>query len=179
MTKPTPALSRRAAIKVAGAIAASVAAAGRLGIATEAHDLTPDDPAYDFREYEHFTSHDAKIRQVYQWPNVKNPIIFGNTRNGLNGWQFSYGGDPDEMRVVVQAYASANVALFDDYVWNKYKVGEKVDVKDGTAFATRNVFYKSPHPAPPGDEPPVSRTAPFYSDVSIEGLQRRGVLFLI
>lgn len=179
MTKLTPALSRRAAIKVAGAAAASLAAAGRLGSAAEAHDLTPSDPAYDFRAYERFTRGDAEIRQVYQWPNLKNPIIFANIRNGLNGWQFSYGGDPDEMRVVVQAYASSNVALYDDYVWNKYKVGEKVDVKDGTAFATRNVFYKSPYPAPSGDEPPASRTDPFYNDVSIEGLQRRGVLFLI
>lgn len=171
-------MNRRSAIKATGAIAAAAAAFTRLGSAAEAHDLTPSDPTYRFDEYKHFVSKDAKVRQVYQWPNIKNPTIFANVRNGLNGWQFSYDGKPELMRVVVQAYASANAALYDDFIWNKYALGVKLGINDGAAPATRNIFYASTSPAP-ADEPPSDRNAPYYNDLSIEGLQRRDVLFLI
>src|SRR5260370_2173230 len=54
------------------------------------HDLKPGDPAYQFDKYESIANRDVTIRQVYEWPNISNPIIFSNISNGLNGFHFSY-----------------------------------------------------------------------------------------
>ena len=74
------------------------------------HDLRPGDPTYRFREYEDIVNRAVRVKQVYQWPNIANQIIFGNVRNGLNGFQFSYDVPADNIQIVVQAYASANAA---------------------------------------------------------------------
>jgi hypothetical protein len=165
-------------LKAAGAAAAGVAAGGRLTTQAVAHDLQPTEAAYRFNEYEAIVNREARFRQVYQWPNLANPIIFGNIRNGINGAVFSYGVPEDQMQVVVQAYASANAATYDDFVWAKYRLGEAMGVKDPTTGqpATRNIWYKSPNPMPASR--PSARVDPYYADTSMEGLHRRGVLFL-
>jgi hypothetical protein len=142
------------------------------------HDLKPGDPLYQFEKYESITNRELTIRQVYEWPNISNPIIFANISNGLNGFQFSYDIPPDQTQVVVQSYSAANAAVYDDYIWQKYKFGVARNIKDPATgdFAVRNIFYPSTFPAP--GSPPDDRSDPFYSDTSIQGLQRRGVLFL-
>ena len=57
--------------------------------------------------------------------------------------------------------------------------GEVFKVQDLTTGqpAVRNQWFASQNPAM--DQPPGDRSNPYYSDLSIEGLQRRGVLFLI
>ena len=171
--------SRRTALKTAGAAAAGVATLVRWPGVARAHDLRPTDPAYRFDEYERVVNREVTIRQLYAWPNLNNPIIFGNLSNGLNGFQFSYDIPPQEIQVVVQAYSSANLALYDDSVWATYRLGEIFNVKDPTTGqpAARNQWYASKNPAV--SAPPAQRTDPYYADISIEGLQRRGVLFLI
>jgi hypothetical protein len=174
-----PGISRRALLKVTGVAAAGAAALGNLPSVARAHDLRPTDPAYRFDEYEAIVNRDVAVRQLYQWPTITNPIIWPNIRNGLNGFQFSYGLAPDQIQVVVQAYASANAAMYDDFIWAKYRFGEARGVKDPATgeAATRNIFYPSKVPAV--DAPPADRSHPYYADTSIEGAQRRGVLFLI
>ena len=192
-----PALRRFAVFKSLGAAGAALAGAagGRLlptgpqsahaapPQRTRRHDLRPDDPAYHFDEYESITDREVQIRQVYQWPTLTNPIIYGNIRNGLNGFQFSYGIPADQIQVVVQAYASANGAMYDDYIWDTYRMGESLGVKDPATGqpATRNLWYASSVPETalgPNGALPADRTSAVYSDTSIQGLQRRGVLFL-
>jgi len=97
----------------------------------------------------------------------------------LNGFQFSYDIPPDQIQVVVQAYATANLAMYDDVLWAKYRLGEMFKVQDPMTgqLAVRNAWFASKNP--PVDRPPADRADPYYSDLSIEGLQRRGVLFLI
>jgi hypothetical protein len=171
-------LSRRTALRAAGAAAAG-AAVSQLPRVAHAHDLRPNDPVYRFEEYESIVNRDVTIRQVYEWPNVNNPIIYGNISNGLNGFQFTYDVPADRIQVVVQAFASANLAMYDDALWAKYRLGEVFKIQDpGTSQpATRNMWFASKNP--PVNQPPTDRANPYYSDTSIEGLQRRGVLFLI
>jgi len=147
----------------------------------EAHDLRPVDPAYQFNKYEAIVNRRVRIRQLYAWPNIQNQIIYGNISNGLNGFQFSYDIPPDQIQVVVQAYFSANGAMYDDHIWEKYKLGEAFNVKDPTTDkpSIRNIWYKSKVSAQEVSSPPKERSHPYYTDTSIEGLQRRGVLFLI
>jgi hypothetical protein len=146
------------------------------------HDLRPDDPSYRFQELENIVNRTAQIKQVYQWPNIANTLIFSNIRNGLNGFQFSYDSPPDDIQVVVQAYASANAATYDDFIWEKYRWGEALAVRDPQTNqpATRNIWYSSPvaHTTLTPGRQPVQRDHPFFDDISIEGLQRRRVLFL-
>jgi hypothetical protein len=115
------------------------------------HDLRPGDPTYRFREYEDIVNRNIQVKQVYQWPNIANAIVFANIRNGLNGFQFSYDIPPDEIQVVVQAYASANAAIYDDFIWEKYRWGEALNVVDPQTNqpATRNTGMLVPSPTPP------------------------------
>jgi hypothetical protein len=146
------------------------------------HDLRPDDPTYRFHEYETIVNRTAQIKQVYQWPNIANAIIFANVRNGLNGFQFSYDIPPDDIQVVVQAYSSANAATYDDFIWEKYRWGEALAVRDPQTNqpATRNIWYGTSvaHTTLTPGRQPTQRDHPFFDDTSIEGLQRRRVLFL-
>src|SRR4051812_17942601 len=87
-----------------GAIAGHISAWG--------HDLRPGDPSYRFQDYEAIVNRNALVRQVYEWPNIANSVLFANIRNGLNGFQFSYDVPPDELQIIVQAYSSANAATY-------------------------------------------------------------------
>jgi hypothetical protein len=173
-------VTRRSLIRTAWAAVGLAAFAGG-SREVEAHDLRPTDPAYRFDRYEAIVNRRVRIRQLYAWPNIHNPILFGNASNGLNGFQFSYDIPPDQIQVVVQAYFTANGAMYDDHLWEKYRLGEAFNVTDpGTGKpATRNVWYGSKIAAHEVTPPPNDRSHPYYSDTSIEGLQRRGVLFLI
>jgi len=171
-------MKRSTIFKATGAALAGAAALGSGTRVAVGHDLRPVDPAYRFDEYERIANRFAAVKQVYQWPNLYNAIIYANIRNGLNGAQFSYGLTPDQVQVIVQAYASANAATYDDYIWGKYRLGEALNVKDPRTGqpATGNPWWASSVPAP--ETPPADRGHPYYGDTSIEGLHRRGVLFL-
>lgn len=121
-----------------------------------------------------------RVRQLYEWPNINNPIIYPNIANGLNGFQFSYNVPADEIQVVVQAFFSTNAATYDDHIWEKYRLGDAFNIKDPAtdASATRNIWVKSKISAQDVSSPPKDRSHPYYADTSIEGLQRRSVLFL-
>jgi hypothetical protein len=146
------------------------------------HDLRPGDPSYRFQDYEAIVNRSARAKQVYEWPNIANTLIFANIRNSLNGFQFSYDIAADEIQVVVQAYSSATPATFDDFIWEKYRFGEALGVRDPQTNepATRNIFSASPvaHTTLTPGRQPAERSHPFFDDTSIEGLQRRRVLFL-
>ena len=174
-------VSRRFVFKLAGAAAAAAGMAGHSVQRAAAHDLKPTDPTYHYDEYEKIVNRrDLRVRQVYEWPNIKNEIIFGNVRNGMNGFQFSYGIPADAIQVVVQAFASANAATYDDTIWEKYKLGERLGVNDPETGepALRNIWYASSVDAPADSEAPEVRSDSYYADASIEGLQRRGLLVL-
>jgi hypothetical protein len=176
----TRGLTRRSALRAFGGFAAALGPLARVG---SAHDLRPGDPAYRFADYEAIVNRgDLKVRQVYQWPNINNSIIFSNIRNGLNGFQFSYDIPTELTQVVVQSYASANPAMYDDFIWDKYKFGESTSIKDTLTGepARRNIWLATsvPYQDLASGRLPQDRNHPFYADTSIEGLQRRRVLFL-
>jgi intracellular sulfur oxidation DsrE/DsrF family protein len=171
-------ISRRRLLTLAGATAAGLAASGKLVSPASAHHLEPTEAAFRFNEYEAIVNREVRLRQVYEWPNLANSIIFANTRNGINAAVFSYGVPEDQIQVVVAAYASASAATYDDFIWAKYRLGEAMGVKDPATGqpAARNIWYPSANPRPATR--PSARTDPYYADTSMEGLQRRGVLFI-
>jgi intracellular sulfur oxidation DsrE/DsrF family protein len=171
-------MGRRRLLKLAGTAAAGAAAWGRFARPAAAHDLRPTDPIYHFAEYEAIVNREVAVRQVFEWPNISNTLLFANVSNSLNGFQFSYDVPPGQIQIVVQAYASAIGALYDDFIWQKYRFGEILGVTDPTTKqpALRNPWYPSQNPAPASV--PTDRANPYYADTSIQGLQRRGVFFL-
>ena len=172
-------VNRRTALWAAGAAAGAAAFARLPSVAQAARDLRPTDPLYHWDHYEQIANRPATVRAVFEWPTITNPILWGNLQNLLNGFQFSYDVPADQIQVIVQAYATSNAATYDDYIWSKYRWGEFLGIKDPLTGqpATQNIYYPSKNPAPA--TPPADRNDPFYMDLSMEGLQRRGVLFNI
>lgn len=168
-------LSRRTMMTIIGG-----AVAGHTSV--WGHDLRPDDPSYHFQDYEAIVNRSAQVKQVYEWPNIANTLIFANIRNSLNGFQFSYDIPADDIQIVVQAYSTTTPATFDHFIWEKYRFGEALGVRDPQTNepATRNIWFNTSvayTTFTPGRQP-SDRSHPFYDDTSIEGLQRRRVLFL-
>jgi hypothetical protein len=172
------ALSRRAALRGAAAVGAAVAtglgAAGRTPTAG-AHNLQP---AEFEAAYEQAVGRSALHYQVYQFPNIQNPIIWSNIRNGLNGSQFSFGEPAGSLAVVVQCYATGNLATYNDAMWDKYQFGALFNVRDPSTgeSATRNLFY--PRTTTGGTDLAPEDAQSLYNDTGMAGLMERGVVFL-
>ena len=171
-------LSRRAALR--GAVAAATAAVAGYAIAgrpsaAQAHNLQPPEFA---DAYEAAISRPALHYQLYQFVNVQNAVIWNNIRNGLNGSQFSYNEPPGSLQVAVQGYDSANIATYNDAIWEKYQLGARhgvVDPRTGQP-ATRNIFY--PRRTTGGMDLPPSDAQSFWNDAGMAALIERGVIFL-
>jgi intracellular sulfur oxidation DsrE/DsrF family protein len=162
--------------KIAGAAAAAGAGAAALGQAKPvgADQLRPDDPLYHFSAYEAIVNRDVTVRQLFAWPNIQNNDTFANIVNALNAWQFTYDVPADRIQIVVVAYASTTPVAFDDSIWQKYRIGDTL----GMHNAQGNPFLHSRIPADQAQSPPADQNDPYYFDLTVEGLQRRGVLFL-
>lgn len=152
-----------------------------------AHDLTSADPQFPSDKFETTIRRPGlTIKQVHEWSNIHNNV-WGNVVNSLNAYQFSYNIPPQHAQVAVQAYGTANAALYDDVLWKKYEIGSLLGVKDSNGQpAKSNPYYLSP--VSPKDIPdgtkPIKRNldhtaVDFFNDESIEGLQRRNVIFLV
>jgi hypothetical protein len=172
-------MNRRTALKSVGAALGAAALGQTPTLAQSARDLRPGDPLYHWAEYEQIANRQTTVRALFEWPNINNALLWGNVQNLINGFHFSYDVPADQIQVIVQAYATANVAMYDDYIWDKYTWGTFLGINDPATggAATRNIFYPSKSPAP--SSPPDDRDAPFYRDYTVEGLQRRGTLFNI
>lgn len=175
-------LGRRAAINMAGAILVAGTGAVTSNKAprpASADQLRPNDALYHFDAYEAIVNRSLTIRQVFEWPNMANRELWANAVNALNAFQFTYDVPPDQIQIVVQAYAGATAATYDDFIWNKYSLGQALQIHDAQGNpATVNPFLHSGISAAQVTSPPSDQNDPYYFDLSIEGLQRRGVLFL-
>lgn len=91
----------------------------------------------------------GKHKMVFDAPEVNSgmPVIW--PRVWLNGNNENYGTkDTDNSAIVILRHSSIPLGMRDD-VWAKYKLGEAFSIKDGDAFATKNIFAKvMPLPLP-------------------------------
>lgn len=157
-----------------GLVGAAALAAGRPAGA----QLVETADGWSRQAFHSIMSQPARYRQVYDITVVNQGVFLNNIKNSLNGFQFSYGAAPSDINIVAALHGAANLLNFDDAMWAKYRLGEYTGVKDpGTgAPALRNLFYRSQADSTnhnPDDEKSI------YQDHSIEGLERRGVKFLI
>lgn len=107
--------------------------------------------------------------------------FLNNIKNSLNGLRFGFGIPERQVKIVAALHGPANMLNYDDYVWEKYQVGEWLQVTDLASgkSAVKNLFYKSKT----GLTRESSVTNPddlksIFQDTSIEALQSRGTQFL-
>lgn len=132
-------------------------------------------------EFHKLVKDPAKIKQVYDVRSTGEGKFLNNMKNSLNGLRFGFNVPKEQIKVVGALHGPANMLCYDDYVWNKYQIGEwftVIDPETGKA-AARNLYYNSRNPSAketastdPDDE------SGFLQDWSMQALQSRGISFL-
>jgi intracellular sulfur oxidation DsrE/DsrF family protein len=161
-----------------GGLGTSVAALGALGVSVRSGEaqLVYQRADWDFAEFDKLVRSPARAKQVYDVRAVGEGKFLNNVKNSLNGFRYGFGIANDEIKIAVALHGPSNALAFDDAMWQKYRLGEFVEVNDpGTGKpATRNIFF----PMKAGGSDDLQDRSSKMQDHSIEALQHRGVKFL-
>jgi intracellular sulfur oxidation DsrE/DsrF family protein len=170
-------MSRRSFVTQTATGAAAVAALG----SSAAAQLVYHRSDWKVKEFEHLLSSSAKAKQAFDVTAISGGKFLGGIRNSLNGLEFGFGIPKGQIQIVAALHGAANLLNYDDYVWEKYRIGEWQNVSDPASGkpAQRNFFY----PSKAGKELHYASQDPehedsLYQDTSIQALQARGVVFL-
>jgi len=123
----------------------------------------------------------ARIKQLYDIVQIGDGKFLNNIKNSFNGLQFGFAIPERQIKIVAALHGPANMLNYDDYVWQKYQIGEWLKVSDPATGkpAMKNVFYNSKiglnHQSAANDPDDANS---IYQDTSIEALQARGAQFL-
>lgn len=132
-------------------------------------------------QFDELLKNTSRVKQVYDVTKIGDGKFLNNIKNSLNGFHFGFGIPADQILAVGALHGPANMMNFDNYVWEKYHIGEWLKVKDPKTGkpATRNIFYFSKAGNPPkyASKDPDSEDS-LYQDTSMQALQARGVKFL-
>jgi hypothetical protein len=173
-------MSRRSFVTSA---AAGVTAIGAFGaVAPDAHaQLVYTTSDWKLSEFDKVVKNPARIKQVYDVIPIGNGKFLNNIKNSLNGLHYGFGIPVEQIKIVAALHGPTNMLNYDDFIWNKYKIGAWLKVNDPSTGqpAVKNPFYASK--ASPelhySSQDPASH-ASIYQDTSIQALQHRGVKFL-
>ncbi len=132
-------------------------------------------------EFDALTHSPRRIKQALHGFSISDGRALRTSKNTLNGLRFGMGIAPDQVQIVCALNGPANLFNYDDYVWQKYRIGEFVKVNDPKTGepAVRNIFYPSSASSSmkyASDDPSSPDSA--YQDFSVQGLQAHGVRFL-
>src|SRR5690606_25566007 len=108
-------------------------------------------------------------RQIFDTPTLKGGGTLNQVRNFLDAYNQAYGVPDADLNAVVGVHGSAVPLVFGDEAWDRFSFGETYDVRDSTtdAPARRNVFRAG------------GLGGPLAPEITVEALQRRGVVFLL
>ena len=118
----------------------------------------------------------ATIRQVYQNVSYR-PTGLNNIKNALNGLQFGFGFEPNQIAIAAANNGPSSAYTFSDYIWSKYRIGEYYSLIDGdgkSIVCNLNLRRTTEVNGPADPNLETSR----FQDKSIEALQSRGVVFM-
>jgi intracellular sulfur oxidation DsrE/DsrF family protein len=164
--------------KFVGGVGTSIAAFGALTMSAHSGEaqLVYQRQDWDFSEFEKLVRSPAKAKQVYDVRAVGEGKFLNNVKNSLNGFRYGFGIANDDIKIAVALHGPSNALAFDDAMWQKYRLGEFVDVNDPATGkpATRNIFF----PAKTNGSDNLQDRSSKLQDRSIEALQHRGVKFL-
>jgi intracellular sulfur oxidation DsrE/DsrF family protein len=173
-------ISRRSFVTKAAAGAASLGAIGVMPAASEAQ-LVYTTKDWTVSEFDKIAKDPARVKQVYDIVPIDDGRFLNNIKNSLNGLHFGFGVPDGQIKIVAALHGPANMLNYDDFIWDKYKIGAWLKVDDPATGqpAVKNVFYPSKAGAELHytSDDPDSRDS-IYQDFSIQALQHRGVKFL-
>src|SRR5580693_7492184 len=132
-------------------------------------------------EFEQLAKNKARVKQVFDEIQIGGGRFLNNIKNSLNGLHFGFNIAADQIKIVSAMHGPANMLNFDDYVWEKYRIGEWLKVDDPITGqpAVRNPFLVSkagPDVHRSSQDPNDENSS--FQDTSIPALQARGVRFL-
>ncbi|MBV8638262.1 MAG: hypothetical protein JO322_09270 [Candidatus Eremiobacteraeota bacterium] len=159
----------------ASLVAASSGIAAAQSIPGGSH-LVERNTDFNAAQFKQIVGRPAKIRQVFEQISFK-PQALLNIKNSLNGLEYGYGYNASDIAIAFAAHGPAAALNYNDYLWDKYKLGDFFGAKDAQgATITSNIWVKSKAAVAVKDDP--DDAVSMYQDASIEMLQKRGVIFL-
>ena len=173
-------LTRRSFVSQAAAGLALAGAFGEVAPRAEAQ-LVWKSSDWKLGEFRDLLETRARIRQVYDVVRIGDGKFLNNIKNSLNGLRFGFDIPEGQIRIAAALHGPANMINYDDYVWNKYQIGEWLEVTDPETGkpAVRNIYFPATaQAAGAGAAPNPDDPKSMYQDSSVENLQKRGVRFL-
>jgi len=113
----------------------------------------------------------GKHRTVFDMSAHGNGKPLTQAKNYLDGWRDGFKVPETELNLVIGVHGNAIPVVLTDALWTRFKIGEQYEVTDaGTkAAGVRNVFSL----------PNSTASALVTPEQSVEGLQKRGVRFIV
>src|SRR5229473_6900370 len=172
-------MSRRSFVSTAATSAAALAAMGTVNSAEGQLVYTKSD--WKLSEFSQLAKNPARVKQVYDVTQIAEGSFLNNLKNSLNGLHFGFGIPNEQIKIVAALHGPANMLNYDDFIWNKYKIGAWLKVTDPSTGqpAVKNPYYASKAGASlhyNSDNPDSGES--LYQDTSIQALQHRGVNLL-
>ena len=163
--------------------AAGLAALGLFGVAPHAAEaqLVWTTAEWKLADFQKLVNDPARIKQLYDVVQIGDGKFLNNVKNSFNGLRFGFGIPEQQIKIAVALHGPANMLNYDDYVWEKYQIGEWLKVTDPATGkpAVKNLFYarrigskQTPAAKNPDDQDSI------YQDTSMQALQSRGAQFL-
>ena len=132
-------------------------------------------------EFQKLVHDPSRIKQLYDIVQIGDGKFLSNIKNSFNGLHFGFGIPERQIKIAAALHGPANLLNYDDYIWEKYQIGEWLEVTDPVTRkpAVKNLFYKSKIGLKQGSagrnpDDPES----LYQDTSMQALQSRGAQFL-
>ncbi|MFP5276732.1 MAG: hypothetical protein ACLGPM_06435 [Acidobacteriota bacterium] len=171
-------LSRRSFV---GHAAAGVAALAAPALAAGEGSLLFKPGDWHMASFQHLLHQDYEAKQIFDATAIDGGNALGHMVNALNGLQFGFGIPASSIKLVGAFRGQASMLNFDDYLWEKYRIGERAKVNDPKTGkpATRNLYAASDAGNPPkyASSDPENEASAFH-DSSMQTLRARGVQFL-
>jgi hypothetical protein len=163
--------------------AAGLAAVGLFDVAPHVAEaqLVWTASEWKLADFQKLVNDPARIKQLYDVVQIGDGKFLNNVKNSFNGLRFGFGIPERQIKIAVALHGPANMLNYDDYVWEKYQIGDWLKVNDSATGkpAVKNPFYASrislkqaPVPRNPDDQDSI------YQDTSMQALQARGAQFL-
>lgn len=113
----------------------------------------------------------GKHRTVFDLSAHKNGKPLTQAKNYLDAWRDAFKVPERDLNLVIGVHGDGFPIVVNDALWTRYKIGEQYEVVDGGTKSpgVRNVFSEA-HAAAGGLLTP---------EQSVEGLQKRGVRFIV
>jgi hypothetical protein len=132
-------------------------------------------------EFQKLVNNPARIKQLYDVAQIGDGKFLNNIKNSFNGLQFGFGIPERQIKIAAALHGPANLLNYDDYIWEKYQIGDWLKVTDPATGkpAVKNLFYASKIglTQESGAKNPDDRDS-IYQDTSMQALQSRGAHFL-